>query len=255
MTDVPRTEKRCPKCGETKPIDAFAKDPTKSGGRRSHCKVCTNSRDMTEYRRNYDAAHAEEIRLRKQKYYLENKERIDQQHRDYYETNKETTLERQRAAYVKNPRLYLDRSKAWELTHRDVRRAIGANRRARKKENGGAFTPEELIAMRAAQAGICVYCLFQYDPDELTIDHIIPITHGGPHEATNICLACEKCNKSKNNRTLEQWVRRWYWRKPYTYESWLERKQLFENNQPLPPGPVIAPRQKKTNKPTQRKLL
>ena len=58
-----RTEKRCPKCGETKPVSEFG--PTKSRGLRARCRSCHN-----EDGREYDHANAIAVRARKraQKY-------------------------------------------------------------------------------------------------------------------------------------------------------------------------------------------
>ena len=42
--DVAST-KVCASCGETKPLDAFPRDPKMTGGRRSVCTVCRNARD------------------------------------------------------------------------------------------------------------------------------------------------------------------------------------------------------------------
>jgi len=49
-------------------------------------------------------------------------------------------------------------------------------------------------------------------PNDLTIDHVIPIKQGGPHIIANIVFACGICNSSKGNRTPEQWTDRWYQR-------------------------------------------
>lgn len=35
-------EKRCPRCGETKPLDAFGVDRHKKDGHQGHCKSCRN---------------------------------------------------------------------------------------------------------------------------------------------------------------------------------------------------------------------
>lgn len=222
--------KRCPKCGESKARDAFAKDISKKDGRHSHCKACVNSKDKSEYMRAYDLAHADEIRVRKQNYYIANKEDINKKHNAYYAANKEATLERQHNFYMNNSQMIRARNRANTPKYRDTRRACNQRRRARKKAAGGDFTAEELTTMRLAQAGICAYCTYQYDPDALTIDHIIPLDQGGPHEAANICLACERCNKSKGNRTPEQWVDRWYWRTLYVHVDRRKKRKANENN-------------------------
>lgn len=48
----------------------------------------------------------------------------------------------------------------------------------------------------------CQYCGVQPGAEELTIDHILPRSRGGETTWKNCVLACLKCNKRKDNRTL-----------------------------------------------------
>lgn len=50
----------------------------------------------------------------------------------------------------------------------------------------------------------CQYCGTQPGTEELTIDHVIPRSHGGETSWENCVLACVDCNKRKANRTPEQ---------------------------------------------------
>jgi hypothetical protein len=56
---------------------------------------------------------------------------------------------------------------------------------------------EELVWQRAS--GRCEYCQMPQEFDELTfqIDHVIATSHGGPTRASNVCLACFRCNSFK----------------------------------------------------------
>lgn len=51
---------------------------------------------------------------------------------------------------------------------------------------------------------LCGVCGFEMDIEEITIDHIIPLTRGGTDEATNLRLAHAKCNVPKGSYALEQ---------------------------------------------------
>jgi 5-methylcytosine-specific restriction endonuclease McrA len=65
-----------------------------------------------------------------------------------------------------------------------------ARHRARKflRENGGDQ---------------CFYCGKHLEESEMTIDHFIPISHGGhPKSIENIVAACAKCNKAKKSKLL-----------------------------------------------------
>ncbi|CAN6213230.1 unnamed protein product [Urochloa humidicola] len=47
----------------------------------------------------------------------------------------------------------------------------------------------------------CQYCSSR---DNLTIDHVIPISRGGKWEWDNLVTACSRCNSRKGQKTLEQ---------------------------------------------------
>jgi 5-methylcytosine-specific restriction endonuclease McrA len=50
----------------------------------------------------------------------------------------------------------------------------------------------------------CQYCGAQPGSEELTIDHVVPRSHGGATTWENCVLACIECNAKKANRTPEQ---------------------------------------------------
>ena len=39
----------CPRCGEAKPVSAFARDRSKASGRKSHCKACDAAKSRRWY--------------------------------------------------------------------------------------------------------------------------------------------------------------------------------------------------------------
>jgi 5-methylcytosine-specific restriction endonuclease McrA len=300
VNDESTPQKRCSKCGETKPLDAFSKYKRSKDGYKAQCKACINAynaanpersreRSRTHYaanresilakqrathaanpeikraqKRAYNSANREKKSEWDRAYRIKNAESVKAQRRAYYEANAESIREKTRAYNSANPerkremdkayraknadsirerrkqraaiireyrRAYRERNveaicayqrewknanqdqiRAYRNANLDLFRAACQKRRARKKNNGGSFTEQELIHMRLTQGGFCAYCQRQHDPDALTIDHIISIDQGGRHEAANIVLACPTCNSSKGNRTPDQWVNRWYWR-------------------------------------------
>ncbi len=48
----------------------------------------------------------------------------------------------------------------------------------------------------------CIYCGSKTD---LTIEHILPKSCGGPDTPDNVILVCKKCNSSKGNKRLYEW--------------------------------------------------
>jgi len=53
--------------------------------------------------------------------------------------------------------------------------------------------------------GICYYCGGRFSPDELTMDHIIPIIRGGKSTKNNIATACKECNNKKRHMLPMEW--------------------------------------------------
>ena len=47
--------------------------------------------------------------------------------------------------------------------------------------------------------GCCEYCLSQlrFSPDPFSVEHIIPVAHGGGSDLDNLALACQGCNSYK----------------------------------------------------------
>ena len=49
----------------------------------------------------------------------------------------------------------------------------------------------------------CVYCGFKGD---LTVEHILPKSCGGPDIPDNVIRICSKCNSSKGSKRLYEWI-------------------------------------------------
>jgi 5-methylcytosine-specific restriction endonuclease McrA len=80
---------------------------------------------------------------------------------------------------------------------RGQRRLYEENRRARKV---GTVTTNEWLLVLSLYGEACVYC--GSTEAKLTMDHIIPLSLGGLHEATNLAPACHQCNCSKGTRIV-----------------------------------------------------
>lgn len=50
----------------------------------------------------------------------------------------------------------------------------------------------------------CQYCREKCATDDLTFDHVVPVSRGGPRTWENITTACLDCNRKKGNRTPEE---------------------------------------------------
>lgn len=52
--------------------------------------------------------------------------------------------------------------------------------------------------------GVCHYCEQKFRPQELTLDHILPIARGGESSKKNCVPCCKECNTKKGNKTLTE---------------------------------------------------
>lgn len=50
----------------------------------------------------------------------------------------------------------------------------------------------------------CTYCGER--GGRLECDHIVPVSRGGEHELENLTTACFRCNRSKRNKLVEEWL-------------------------------------------------
>ena len=112
MTDA----KRCTKCGETKPLEAFGKQQGCKDGKKTTCKVCHAAMS-----RAWQRANPEMVRERKRAYRKAHPEKDREKGRAYREANREKAREALRAWRLANPERV-----------RELREAENARRRARR---------------------------------------------------------------------------------------------------------------------------
>lgn len=111
---------------------------------------------------------------------------------------------------------------AWTMNAQDFTLHGGTNRLGQQSK----LTMETIIAVKGKVTGrqietmakvpltnrtlfrrdrhICAYCGIEYAPHDLSRDHIVPVSHGGPNIWMNVVTACNTCNKLKDDRTPEQ---------------------------------------------------
>ncbi len=51
---------------------------------------------------------------------------------------------------------------------------------------------------------VCAYCGNEFKTRDLSRDHIIPVSQGGPNTWMNVVASCHACNKFKDNRTPKE---------------------------------------------------
>lgn len=107
-------------------------------------------------------------------------------------------------AYHKAHRAESDaRWTAWRTAHPDVAKADRDRRQAIKRGvDGPPITVTELLERGGEWCGLCGASL----RDDITIDHLKPLSRGGTHEKHNLLLAHFNCNRSKHDKPFVEWA-------------------------------------------------
>lgn len=58
---------------------------------------------------------------------------------------------------------------------------------------------------RKTADGICYYCRKKFSPEDLTMDHLIPLSRGGTSDKINIVACCKECNSKKKYMLPVEW--------------------------------------------------
>lgn len=73
--------------------------------------------------------------------------------------------------------------------------------------DAAAAEREKARELRASQwwknriaSGKCHYCGRTFRPEELTMDHVIPVARGGKSDRHNVVPCCKECNSAKKAR-------------------------------------------------------
>lgn len=160
----------------------------------------------------YRAAHRDEIAAQRAAWSTANKERIAAQHAAYHAAhhgeitarhaayqvaNKERIADRRAVHYAANRARMIASVSAWSQANPELVRARNSRRRARELgAEVNDLTRQQWDAIKAAFGQKCAYCGLK--TRGLTQDHVIPLSKGGNHTASNVVPACKSCNCKKN---------------------------------------------------------
>lgn len=194
-------EKKCRKCGLTKPSSEFHRDGASRDGLRPKCRTCVKEYDdLRQESRNENA---------RRKYRADPQSKIAKT-RKYHVDHPEWSRERLRASHVRHSDVRALRHKergkdpAIRQARRDASRRSESRRRAIKRlaDLAEQITQQDIRNLLLVYRERCWICGDRFD-DTLVImhlDHVKPLSKGGPHILANLRPACSDCNTRKNDR-------------------------------------------------------
>jgi 5-methylcytosine-specific restriction endonuclease McrA len=214
------TTKRCTKCGEIKPLNAFNLDKRLRDGLQSDCKACekdyrqARARTLTvtearcpscsltlpasAFAKSRAAPNGLQTTCRAC-IALRNpvrRERMRQRKID----DPEVVIEQARKSRQRNHASIRAHINEWRDRNRDKTNRYENARRARKLNAPGSHTVAEWEALKAHYDYRCLCCGKQEPEIKLTEDHVIPLGPDGSDGIENIQPLCGPCNSSKGAR-------------------------------------------------------
>lgn len=198
--------KKCSKCKTEKDIDSFGNDKKRKDGKNLWCRECFHKyyesnaskilRRIKEYmstrkeeKRRYDKARREnddgKLKEQKRLFFQENKDRLQKINKEYAKNHPEQM------------RVY---KKKWKSQNKEKVLADTRNRRARIRWNGGILTEKDWKEVLDMYGEKCLKC---GSPDNIEVDHVIPVSCGGVNDKTNVQPLCRSCNAKKGARTID----------------------------------------------------
>lgn len=69
----------------------------------------------------------------------------------------------------------------------------------RKEKNRVLFSVEKKQKILHKSKGVCAHCGKELCIENMTVEHVIPLSKGGDNELSNLVALCKECNESKSN--------------------------------------------------------
>ncbi|WP_367582345.1 HNH endonuclease [Tsukamurella tyrosinosolvens] len=165
-----------------------------------------NQKQRERYHRNIEAERAygrekyarnrESESARKAVAYQQNREKFLARNNRWREANRERERATNRAYYWNN----LDKVRGWHAEYYSGNKSVFINARHRRRAKMAGFlkfTAEQVdqrMSMFGYKCWICKAADFEH------VDHVKPISKGGPHLLSNLRPSCARCNWAKGDK-------------------------------------------------------
>jgi len=157
----------------------------------------------------------EKVRASKKKWNVLNPEKKAALNLKWCRANPEKVAAKNKKAYASNPEKYRKKIALWRannpdkvkeqnkrkwLNNREGCLINKRTRRARKRNNGGSHTAQDIMELFIQQNERCAYCKAQLTIQNKHVDHIMPLALGGSNDRSNLQILCAPCNQSKSSK-------------------------------------------------------
>ena len=191
--------KVCSRCKEEKPLEAFGKDRSKKDGLHNQCKGCRkqchqeNREKKSEYGKQYYQDNREKISEYAKQHRQENREYYSEYAKQYHKKNRKKRAEHRKQHYQDNVEKYTVYSTKRRALKRDAVPDALLNCPIEKDRLDKTY---KLRSLLSKATGV-----------EYHVDHIWPLSKGGPHWSGNLQVITAKENLSKSDSFCEDTAR------------------------------------------------
>jgi len=224
--------KTCSKCEENKAVSEFHKSKANADGYNYYCKQCVKNYSKWKYANDPD--YRAKIKNYNKQWVIDNRAHVNARAREYAAKRRATdpeyverhrmydrraldrNPERRERNRIKSKEWYFEQGVAYKQKYNEQRRHRYANdpefkqrvyvsilKRQRAMRGGDiSLTGEQWETIIEQHEGRCVYC--GCIPQVMTVDHVVPLSKGGAHNAYNVVPSCSSCNSSKNSKMPEK---------------------------------------------------
>jgi 5-methylcytosine-specific restriction endonuclease McrA len=116
-----------------------------------------------------------------------------------YETHHAKRVAEKTAWRKANPELHRERARRWLKNNREQANLTSRIKKQRRRA-AGTLTVADWKLVLEVYGSACLAC---GDADKVTIDHVVPISHGGLNTIENVQPLCSYCNTSKGARVVD----------------------------------------------------
>jgi len=210
---IPVGYKRCTRCQSVLPVSGFTPREGVRDGCVSWCRGCfrqlaTDKRRARGVPLKEPGMSPEEVRASKAAWARNHpevsrvwkdahRERVNELGRGYYARHREDLRRGQQRWRDTNRERFRAMQASWAARHPEK---VNDGARRRRARMAGAVT--EIFARQEVwlrDRGRCHICGVRCDNKHWHLDHLVPLSKGGPHTRANVAVACPDCNRRRSN--------------------------------------------------------
>jgi len=179
--------------------------------RRKRRLMAQSKQERAAYHRAYREAHLEERRAydyayRKTEAYQASLEARREKRLAWQRVYNTTHQEERRAYYEAHRERWRAQARAWYTAHRPYAHTwdkihpqehAEKERRRRARQHGAIVGSIDMEAIKVRDRMMCCICGKRVTKKDLSFDHTIPLSLGGPHSQENLRVAHRRCNSQR----------------------------------------------------------